>query len=105
MMRARNCSRPSIRPRPCLTRGRLKALQALLIIRTISIIFRAAHAGVCLHELLEHFDFSRPAAEQSEAARQALTRYGFDESWLEAANGMLDAAPTSVQILFPNLFM
>ena len=53
---------------------------------------RGAHAGVCLHELLEHFDFSRPAAEQSEAARQALTRYGFDESWLEAANGMLDAA-------------
>ena len=46
---------------------------------------------MCLHELLEHFDFSRPAAEQSEAARQTLTRYGFDESWLEAANGMLDA--------------
>jgi exodeoxyribonuclease V beta subunit len=37
---------------------------------------RAAEVGVCLHELLERFDFSRPGGElEDEALRETLQRY------------------------------
>ncbi|MDO5639671.1 MAG: exodeoxyribonuclease V subunit beta [Neisseria sp.] len=51
---------------------------------------RGAHAGVCLHELLENFDFNSPAACQQQAVAATLARYGFDAQWLPAVTAMLD---------------
>ncbi|STZ76245.1 exodeoxyribonuclease V subunit beta [Bergeriella denitrificans] len=51
---------------------------------------RGTHAGVCLHEILEHFDFQTPAAAQNQAAAETLSRYGFEESWLDAVTDTLD---------------
>ncbi|KPN71284.1 exodeoxyribonuclease V subunit beta [Neisseria sp. 83E34] len=53
---------------------------------------RGTHAGVCLHELLEHFEFSRPASEQQAQIAETLARYGFGEEWLSAVCIMLDNA-------------
>ena len=51
---------------------------------------RGTEAGVCLHEILEQHDFSRPAAEQSTRIADTLERYGFPEQWLEAACAAAD---------------
>ena len=53
---------------------------------------RGTQAGVCLHELLEHFDFRRPAGQQHDAIGATLARYGFEPHWTPAACTMLDAA-------------
>lgn len=40
------------------------------------------HAGLCWHDILENFDFARPAAEQRELIVRKLSAYGFDgEYW------------------------
>lgn len=51
---------------------------------------RGAGAGVCLHEILETFDFNTPAAAQSEAVAATLEHYGFEADWLPAVTAMLD---------------
>lgn len=51
---------------------------------------RGANAGVCLHEMLEKFDFAQSAEQQSELISEILTRYGFDPLWLDAVRQMLD---------------
>lgn len=51
---------------------------------------RGADAGVCLHEILEQFDFSAPASGQSELVRTTLERYGFEPHWQQAVETMLD---------------
>ncbi|MDO5686026.1 MAG: exodeoxyribonuclease V subunit beta [Neisseria sp.] len=38
-------------------------------------------AGLCWHEILEHFDFARPAAEQAELISRKLDAYGFDGAY------------------------
>ncbi|MDO5059915.1 MAG: PD-(D/E)XK nuclease family protein, partial [Neisseria sp.] len=53
---------------------------------------RGAAAGVCLHELLEHADFARPAAGQQEAFAGILQKHGFDSIWLPAVSQMTDTA-------------
>ncbi|MDO4641153.1 MAG: exodeoxyribonuclease V subunit beta [Neisseria sp.] len=62
---------------------------------------RGTHAGVCLHELLEHFDFNRPADEQGNLVADTLARYGFDEQWRPAASRMLDC--TAQTVLFDGI--
>ncbi|MDO4696129.1 MAG: exodeoxyribonuclease V subunit beta [Neisseria sp.] len=57
---------------------------------------RGTNAGVCLHELLEHTDFSRPASGQQSLFAETLSRYGFEDIWLPAVCKMADtvsAAP------------
>ncbi len=51
---------------------------------------RGAHAGICLHELLENLDFNTPAAGQQSAVAATLANYGFDAQWLPAVTAMLD---------------
>ncbi len=51
---------------------------------------RGANAGVCLHEILENFDFSQSAESQSQPTVQTLQRYGFGAEWLAAVNNMLE---------------
>ncbi|MCS4533581.1 exodeoxyribonuclease V subunit beta [Neisseria montereyensis] len=51
---------------------------------------KGAEAGICLHEILENFDFAAPAAEQHETVSHVLDRYGFDPIWLPAVENMLD---------------
>lgn len=58
--------------------------------RSIHAFPRGADAGVCLHEILETFDFSTPAATQSETVAATLERYGFEAAWLPAVTAMLD---------------
>lgn len=58
--------------------------------RNIHTFPRGAGAGVCLHEILETFDFSTPAAAQSEAVAATLEHYGFEADWLPAVTAMLD---------------
>lgn len=54
---------------------------------------RGARAGVCLHAVLEHTDFNRPAVEQAEAYADILRGYGYDpDSHLAAALEMAAAA-------------
>lgn len=53
---------------------------------------RGTHAGVCLHELLEHFEFNSPASGQRPKIAETLARYSFGEEWLDAVCGMLDKA-------------
>ncbi|WP_107860938.1 exodeoxyribonuclease V subunit beta [Neisseria weaveri] len=61
---------------------------------------RGTKAGVCLHEMLEHLDFSKPAAVQSEQTAACLQKYGFDASWLPAVETMLEQ--TRLSKLFDN---
>ncbi|MCP1659578.1 exodeoxyribonuclease V beta subunit [Neisseria perflava] len=56
---------------------------------------RGTNAGVCLHEILEQFDFKSPADMQSEQTAATLERYGFDSQWLPAVNTMLDHCRTT----------
>ncbi|KPN73301.1 exodeoxyribonuclease V subunit beta [Neisseria sp. 74A18] len=58
--------------------------------RSIHTFPRGASAGVCLHEILETFDFGSPAAAQSETVAATLEHYGFDAGWLPAVTAMLD---------------
>ncbi|WP_373796127.1 exodeoxyribonuclease V subunit beta [Neisseria dentiae] len=51
---------------------------------------RGADAGVCLHEILEQFDFSAPASGQNELVRTTLERYGFEPHWQQAVETMLE---------------
>ena len=51
---------------------------------------RGTNAGICLHEILEKFDFSLSAAEQAETVRESLYRYGFEPRWQPAVHTMLD---------------
>ncbi len=51
---------------------------------------RGTNAGICLHEILEKFDFSLSAAEQAETVRESLSRYGFEPRWQSAVHTMLD---------------
>ncbi|OSI08206.1 exodeoxyribonuclease V subunit beta [Neisseria animaloris] len=51
---------------------------------------RGTNAGVCLHEILEHFDFAASATAQTKAVSAALARYGFDDTWLPVVNAMLE---------------
>lgn len=52
---------------------------------------KGTHAGLCLHALLEHFDFSRPALRQTAAVEATLLRYGFPpDPWLLPICSMLD---------------
>ncbi|MCF7522175.1 exodeoxyribonuclease V subunit beta [Neisseria sp. ZJ106] len=50
-----------------------------------------AQAGLCLHEMLEHADFNRPAIEQSGKLQEILHRYRFDEAWLPVMADLIDA--------------
>ncbi len=70
----------------------ISALQAPIAGNELDIYHfpRGANAGVCLHDILENFNFNLPAATQSAATSAVLTRYGFGEEWLEAVNLMLD---------------
>ncbi|MBF0802784.1 MULTISPECIES: exodeoxyribonuclease V subunit beta [unclassified Neisseria] len=58
--------------------------------RDIHAFARGADAGVCLHEILEQFDFSTPASDQSDLVRTVLERYGFEPHWQQAVETMLD---------------
>lgn len=51
---------------------------------------RGTAAGLCLHEILENFDFQRPAAEQTELIDSSLARYSFDTVWQPAVSRMAD---------------
>ena len=51
---------------------------------------RGANAGVCLHEMLEKFDFAQSAESQSSLIAETLTRYGFNLLWTDAVKQMLD---------------
>ncbi|UOO83000.1 exodeoxyribonuclease V subunit beta [Uruburuella testudinis] len=51
---------------------------------------RGAQAGICLHELLENFDFNTAADSRSEAVCTTLARYGFEAEWLNAVTAMLN---------------
>lgn len=54
---------------------------------------RGARAGVCLHAVLEHTDFNRPATEQADAYADILCGYGYAaDSHLAAALDMAEAA-------------
>ena len=53
---------------------------------------RGAEAGTCLHELFEHLDFSRSAGNALETTTlDCLQRNGYDQCWLPAVTGMMDA--------------
>ncbi|MBP6862684.1 MAG: exodeoxyribonuclease V subunit beta [Neisseriaceae bacterium] len=54
---------------------------------------KGAHAGVCLHSLLEHYDFRLAAAEQPniDTLRDILAQSGFASEWYEPLMPMLDA--------------
>lgn len=48
-------------------------------------------AGLCLHDLLEHYPFARAAADMDGHIRTVLNRHGFDaDIWHDAAAAMLD---------------
>ena len=51
---------------------------------------RGTQAGLCLHELLENFDFTQSASNQTQAIVSTLQRYGFATEWLPAVLSMLD---------------
>ncbi len=51
---------------------------------------RGANAGVCLHEMLEKFDFAQSTESQSSLIAETLTRYGLDLLWTDAVKQMLD---------------
>ncbi len=51
---------------------------------------RGTAAGLCLHEILENFDFHRPAAEQTELINGSLAHYGFEAVWQPAVSRMAD---------------
>ena len=52
---------------------------------------KGTHAGLCLHEILEHFPFDRPAAGQETLIADKLKKYGFEETWLPAVAEMVEA--------------
>ena len=52
---------------------------------------KGTHAGLCLHEILEHFPFDRPAAGQETLIADTLKKYGFEEIWLPAVAEMVEA--------------
>ena len=49
-----------------------------------------ATTGLCLHELLEKFDFTQPAIKQIELIEPILNKHGFHTEWLPAIHTMLD---------------
>ena len=49
-----------------------------------------AKTGLCLHELLEHLDFTQPADSQLERLEPILNKHGFGIEWLPAIQTMLD---------------
>lgn len=51
---------------------------------------RGTQAGICLHNMLEHFDFRRPAAEQHDIIADSLARHGYEADLLPVASDMLD---------------
>ncbi len=51
---------------------------------------KGAHAGLCLHELLEQLDFEQDATLQENKILPILERYGFEESWLPSVTDMLN---------------
>ena len=51
---------------------------------------RGTNAGICLHEILEKFDFAVPAAKQAGTVLETLARYGFGPQWQPAIDAMLD---------------
>ncbi|HFC8540401.1 TPA: exodeoxyribonuclease V subunit beta [Neisseria lactamica] len=52
---------------------------------------KGTQAGLCLHEILEHFPFDRPAAGQETPIADTLKKYGFEEIWLPAVAEMAEA--------------
>ena len=52
---------------------------------------KGTHAGLCLHEILEHFPFDRPAAGQETLIADTLKKYGFEEIWLPTVAEMVEA--------------
>ena len=57
---------------------------------------RGAAAGICLHEILEKYDFARPAGQQRENIAAILEKHGIETEWLDAVCLMADqtaAAP------------
>ncbi|MGO3859131.1 MAG: exodeoxyribonuclease V subunit beta [Neisseriaceae bacterium] len=58
---------------------------------------KGAHAGVCLHSLLEHYDFRLAAADQPnlDTLRDILAQSGFEPSWYEPLMPMLDATSSA----------
>ncbi len=56
---------------------------------------RGAKTGVFAHDLLQHLDFTRVRAPESDAlVRQKLGSYGFEEKWTGAVREMLEATLT-----------
>ncbi|KLT72770.1 exodeoxyribonuclease V subunit beta [Neisseria arctica] len=52
---------------------------------------RGAAAGICLHELLEKFNFNLSAVEQTELIRTTLAKHSFDaEYWYSSIASMLE---------------
>ena len=51
---------------------------------------RGTAAGLCLHEILENFDFQQTADTQSPLIADALTRYNFDPVWQPAVSRMAE---------------
>lgn len=53
-------------------------------------------SGLCLHEILEKFDFQTPASTQIEKINAKLTSYGFDtEKWSDTISQLLDRVRTT----------
>ncbi|WP_274585489.1 exodeoxyribonuclease V subunit beta [Neisseria leonii] len=52
---------------------------------------RGIQAGLCLHGILETFDFRRPAAEQQAHAAACLAKHRYEADWLPVLLPMLDA--------------
>ncbi len=55
---------------------------------------RGPAAGICLHSLLEQFDFTRPVAAQEALIESCLEQAGIDRRWLFAVSQWIDAMLT-----------
>lgn len=65
---------------------------------------KGAHAGVCLHRLLEHYDFRLNAADQPniDLLRDILAQSGFEPEWYEPLTPMLNATSDALLNTAPN---
>lgn len=57
-------------------------------LQTIFSFPKGTRPGLCLHELLENFDFNSPVAEQTHLVT-TLNRYGFETSWFVPISELL----------------
>lgn len=61
---------------------------AASLLQTVFSFPKGTRPGLCLHELLENFDFNTSVTEQTHLA-MILDRYGFDKNWFPPICGLL----------------